>query len=128
MQINPVQQASRRQLQDEVLSIIRNQATATDVARDNGRENITPDRPADAAAADAVGSRQTDSAVREINQALKTLSTSLRFEVDDESGHTLVKVIDQDSGEVLRQIPSEATIRIARSLDKMVGHLVRTEA
>ncbi|WP_168107275.1 flagellar protein FlaG [Ramlibacter lithotrophicus] len=127
MQINPVQQASRRQLQDEVLSIIRNQATATDVARDNGRENITPDRPADAAA-DAVGSRQTDSAVREINQALKTLSTSLRFEVDDESGHTLVKVIDQDSGEVLRQIPSEATIRIARSLDKMVGHLVRTEA
>lgn len=127
MQINSVSQASRQQLQDEVLSIIRNQATATDVARDKGHQNITRDRPAEAAA-DAAGPQQTDNAVKEINQALKTLSTSLRFEVDDESGHTLVKVVDQDSGEVLRQIPSEATVRIARSLDKMVGHLLKTQA
>lgn len=127
MQINPVQQASRQQLQDEVLSIIRNQATASDVARGKGQENITRDRPADAAT-EAVGPQQTDNAVNEINQALRTLATSLKFEVDEESGRTLVKVIDQDSGEVLRQIPSEATVRIALSLDKMVGHLVRTEA
>ncbi len=127
MQINPVQQDSRQQLQDEVLSIIRNQATAIDVARGKGQDNITRDRSADAAA-EAVGPQQTDAAVNEINQALKTLATSLKFEVDDDSGRTLVKVIDQDSGEVLRQIPSEATIRIARSLDKMIGHLVATQA
>lgn len=123
MQINSVSQASRQQLQDEVLSMIRAQAAATDVARGKGHDNITRDRPADAAA-QAVGPQQTDNAVSEINQALKTLATSLKFEVDDESGQTLVKVIDQDSGEVLRQIPSEATVRIARSLDKMIGHLV----
>lgn len=127
MQINSVSQASRQQLQDEVLSIIRNQAAATDVARDKGRENITRDRPADAAA-EAVGPQQTDNAVKEINQALKTLATNLKFEVDDDSGHTLVKVIDRESGEVLRQIPSEATVRIARSLDKMIGHLLKTQA
>lgn len=127
MQIDSMPQAARQQLQDEVLSVIRTQATATDAARDKGHENVTRDRPADAAA-QAVGPQLTESAVSEINQALKTLATSLKFEVDDESGHTLVKVIDQDSGEVLRQIPSEATIRIARSLDKLVGHLVRTEA
>jgi flagellar protein FlaG len=127
MQIDSMPRASRQQLQDEVLSVIRAQATAADVARDKAHENVTRDRPADAAA-QAAGPQLTDSAVSEINQALKTLATSLKFEVDDESGRTLVKVIDQDSGEVLRQIPSEATIRIARSLDKMVGHLVRTEA
>ena len=122
MQINSVSRASRQQLQDEVLSMIRAQATATDVARDKGHDNITRDRPAEAA--EAVGPQQTDNAVKEINQALETLATSLKFEVDDESGQTLVKVIDQDSGEVLRQIPSEATVRIARSLAKMIGHLV----
>lgn len=127
MQIDSMPQAARQQLQDEVLSVIRTQAAATEVARDKGHENVIRDRPADAAAP-AVGPQLTESAVSDINQALKTLATSLRFEVDDESGHTLVKVIDQDSGEVLRQIPSEATIRIARSLDKMIGHLVRTEA
>ena len=127
MQINSVQQASRQQLQDEVLSIIRTQAAATDAARDKGHENITRDRPADAAA-QAVGPQQTENAVNEVNQALKTLATNLKFEVDGDSGRTLVKVIDQDSGEVLRQIPSEATIRIARSLDKMVGLLLKTQA
>lgn len=127
MQISSVSQASRQQLQDEVLSILRAQAAATDAAREQGRDNVARDTSAEAAA-QAVGSRQSDHAVTEINQALETLATSLKFEVDDQSGHTLVKVIDQDSGEVLRQIPSEATVRIARSLDKMVGHLVKTEA
>lgn len=123
MQINSVPQASRQQLQDEILSIIRTQATVSDVARQQGEATTAPDKPADAAAG-AVGPRQTEHAVSEINQALKTLATNLKFEVDDQSGRTLVKVMDQDTGEVLRQIPSEATIRIARSLDKMVGHLV----
>ena len=123
MQINSVPQASRQQLQDEILSIIRTQATGSDVARQQGEANIARDNPAEAAAR-AVGPQQMEHAVGEINQALRTLATNLKFEVDDDSGRTLVKVIDQDSGEVLRQIPSEATIQIARSLDKMVGHLV----
>lgn len=62
--------------------------------------------------------------MQEINQALKVLSTSLHFEFDQESGRTIVKVVDRDSGELLRQLPSEATLQIARSLDKLVGQLV----
>lgn len=123
MQIDSVPRASRQQIQDEVLSMIRTQATASDVARQQGEARIAPQKSAEAAE-EPVGPQQTDHAVSEINQALKTLATNLRFEVDDESGRTLVKVVDQDSGEVLRQVPSEATIRIARSLDNMVGHLV----
>lgn len=119
MQINTVEAVSRQQLQDEVLALIRSRSVA---AQPGGK---TPSQPAvQEKAAEPVGPVQTERAVQEINQALKTLSTSLHFEIDEPSGRTLVKVIDRDSGEVLRQIPSEATLQIARSLDKLVGHLV----
>jgi flagellar protein FlaG len=123
MQINSVQHASRQQLQDEVLALIRSRSARPDATRKAADERAEMDRPAERAAA-PVGEVQTEHAVREINEALKVLSTSLHFEIDERSGKTLVKVVDRDSGELLRQIPSEATLQIARSLDKLVGHLV----
>ncbi len=122
MQISGVQQASRQELQDEVLALIRSRSQAQS-APGGAERKAAADRPADAAAA-PVGPTQTAAAVKEINQALKLLSTTLHFEVDEGSGQTVVKVIDRDNGEVLRQIPSEATIQIARSLDKLIGHLI----
>jgi flagellar protein FlaG len=122
MQINGVQQASRQELQDEVLALIRGRSPSQGApGAADGR--IAADQPADAAAA-PVGSTQTAAAVQEINHSLKMLSTTLHFEVDQGSGETVVKVIDRDNGDVLRQIPSEATIQIARSLDKLIGHLI----
>lgn len=118
MQINIAQPASRQQLQDEVLALIRSRASAAQPAGQLSRQPAAQEKAAPAEPA------QTEQAVHAINGALKLLSTSLRFEVDEESGKTLVKVMDRDSGELLRQIPSEATLQIARSLDKMVGHLV----
>jgi len=119
MQINTISQAGRQQLQDEVLALIRSRATARAVStRAPATEVKPPETPEPASAV------QTERAVQAINESLKVLSTSLRFEVDGPSGRTLVKVIDGDSGEVLRQIPSEAAIQIARSLDKLTGRLV----
>jgi flagellar protein FlaG len=123
MQINSMQHASRQQLQDEVLALIRSRSTGSDPARNAADNSAVPGKRVDPVAA-PVGSTETEAAVKEINHVLKVLSTSLHFEVDEQSGETLVKVVDGDSGEVLRQIPSETTLKIARSLDKLAGHLV----
>jgi flagellar protein FlaG len=118
MQIDSIKQVSRQKVQDEVLALIKSRAK--------------PASPAQKAADGAIGEKaagtagpvRTEAAVHEINEALKILSTRLRFEVDQDSGRVMVKVIDRDSGDVLRQIPSEAALQIARSLDKLVGHLL----
>ena len=123
MQIDPAQHASRQQLQDEVLALIRSRSAAVGEAiRKVPVQIIGLGKPADAATAAAPA--QVEAAVQEINQALKVLSTSLHFEFDQASGRTIVKVVDRDSGELLRQLPSEATLQIARSLDRLVGQLV----
>lgn len=123
MQINAVQHATREQLQNELLSLIRSRAKPQEAAA-GAAPAVRPDEPA----AEPVGPVQTHAAVREINHALKVLSTSLHFEIDQDSRETVVKVVDRDSGEVLRQIPSEATLQIARSLDRMAGHLINQHA
>ncbi|MGN6512744.1 MAG: flagellar protein FlaG [Lysobacteraceae bacterium] len=43
-------------------------------------------------------------------------STHLRFHVEEELGCIAVSVIDERSGEVIMQVPSEAALRIARRL------------
>ncbi|MFG0831072.1 flagellar protein FlaG [Pseudomonas sp. CJQ_7] len=56
------------------------------------------------------------SAVSEIEKFLKASQRNLEFSTDEESGKIVVKVIATDSGELIRQLPSEEALRIAHSL------------
>ena len=54
-------------------------------------------------------------AVKQIDSYLKGSERSLQFKVDDSTGRTVVSVRDAN-GEVIRQIPNEDVLRLARSL------------
>ncbi len=71
---------------------------------------------------------QVAQAVREVNASLQSRSVGLRFETDEETDKLIVKVVDRASGEVIRQIPSEEVVRIARVLGKAPGLLVSESA
>lgn len=60
-------------------------------------------------------SAQVKSAVENINKTLRDLSQNLQFSVDD--NRVIVKVVDQGTGEVLRQIPTEDVIEIAKAIE-----------
>lgn len=67
-------------------------------------------------------------AVKEINQVIRSFSRNLEFTVDEATRKTIVKVVDTDTGEVIRQIPSEETLTIARALDQLQGLIIRQKA
>ena len=54
--------------------------------------------------------------VDEVNQNQSIRQRNLEFSVNDEIGTTIVKVIDSESGELIRQIPSEELVRLAEKL------------
>jgi flagellar protein FlaG len=54
--------------------------------------------------------------VERISKEIRIERRSLSFTVDDESGKTVVKVIDRDTDEVIRQIPSEELLRVAEAI------------
>jgi flagellar protein FlaG len=58
-------------------------------------------------------------AVKKMNDAMLGSSQSLQFSIDEDSKDIVVKVIDQSTKEVVRQIPSEEALQIAKSIDKM---------
>ena len=44
---------------------------------------------------------------RKLNVATQSIGRDLRFEVDMQSGRSVIQVLDRDTGEVIRQIPPE---------------------
>ncbi|MCS0632684.1 flagellar protein FlaG [Telluria mixta] len=58
-------------------------------------------------------------AVKKMNDAMLGSSQSLQFSIDEDSKDIVVKVIDQSTKEVVRQIPSKEALQIAKSIDKM---------
>lgn len=56
-------------------------------------------------------------AVAQMNEYIQTTQRDLRFSIDKESGETIVKVLDRQTEEVIRQIPDEIFLRLARNLN-----------
>jgi flagellar protein FlaG len=72
--------------------------------------------------------QQLDDAVKAVNDFVNPVNNSLQFRVDDDTGKTIVKVIDKTTNEVIRQFPSEEMIAIAKALDGIKGLLFRQKA
>ncbi|MDX1400057.1 MAG: flagellar protein FlaG, partial [Oceanospirillum sp.] len=59
-------------------------------------------------------------AVEKVNQYADIQKVSLRLQVEKELQQVIVKVVDIETDEVIRQIPSEQTIAIAKRLDEVM--------
>lgn len=59
-------------------------------------------------------------AIDKVNQYAEIQKVSLRLQVEKELQEVVVKVVDIDTDEVIRQIPSEQTIEIAKRLDEVM--------
>jgi len=55
-------------------------------------------------------------AVTRLNQYVQSIERELNFSVEKETGKTIVKVIDSHTNEVIRQLPSETAIAIAKQV------------
>jgi len=71
---------------------------------------------------------QIERAVENLSRASRANGQNLQFSVDSDSGETVIRVVDSGTREVIRQIPSEEVLQIARELEKMQGLLLRQQA
>lgn len=59
--------------------------------------------------------------VDDINVRLQEKSHNLSFSVDQDSGQNIVKVLDSENGELIRQIPSEELLVLRKKMDDLNG-------
>ena len=72
--------------------------------------------------------QQVRTAIEDVKKALLPVANELSFSIDQDSGRTLVRIVDLQTDEVIRQIPSEEIVRISKALDRLQGLLLNQEA
>jgi len=71
------------------------------------------------------------SAIDVINRVMQQSNNSLEFSVDNDTKKSVVKLVDTETGELIRQYPSDEMLAISRSIDQYQqrqGLLLKHEA
>lgn len=79
----------------------------------------------------SANSAQVKSAVDSINQSMQFSNRGLTFSVDQDTKETVVKVVEDGTGTIIKQIPSEQALAIAKAIDNSLqqgGMLIRQKA
>lgn len=90
-------------------------------SRPNGTEIASSKLEAnDASRQQAEGQAQIEEAVSRINEYVQNQQRTIRFSIDEKSGRDVVTVLDQKTDEVIRQIPREEILVVARRLSEQL--------
>ncbi|MBW6510124.1 MAG: flagellar protein FlaG [Desulfuromonadales bacterium] len=95
-----------------------------------GADQVTGARKqkADAAVSDSARQQiQPEELLQQINALTEDGLYSVRFEKDNAGGGMVVKVVDRETGEVIRQIPTDESLALSQRLHDLRGNLVQTE-
>lgn len=66
--------------------------------------------------------------VQNINDYVQSVQRTLEFSVDENSGHTVISVINPQTEEVIRQIPPEKAVNAVKNLQRLEGLLLSARA
>lgn len=90
--------------------------TPAEVAKPENRQSGKT-VPAEAAnTAPAAPEPQLDDAVVKLNDYVQSLQRDLKFSVDADLGRPVVSVVDSNTQQVIRKIPSDVVLKLARNL------------
>ena len=64
--------------------------------------------------------------IQRINEVMRP--HGLEFELSEETSRVITRVVDRESGDVIRQIPAEEVLKIAERLEEMQGRIISIEA
>lgn len=69
-----------------------------------------------------------EKALETVNGSLQAWSTGVRFDMDTDTQKLVISIVDSASGDVIKTIPSEAMLRIAKMITQLQGSGVDTKA
>ena len=79
------------------------------------------DVPAESRVVQEVSESSLNTAVDELAHYAQSISRDLEFTIDKDLDKTIITVYDTDSEEVIRQIPSEEVLKLAKQLDAILS-------
>ena len=114
--MNPINEVTTRQVAAPAQK--RAAPSGSEVATQSVRQEgdaVTQAKEAAAAQRAAVSEARLEQAIEQINVQAQGLSPSLKFEPDADSGVVVIKVMNRETGEIIRQLPPEAVVKAAET-------------
>ena len=111
--VDPAEQARR-------LSVSSPQSSPQQGSQTGETAEIRSAREANAAknAEKDAPQEQVKQAVTKLNDYIQNVQRDLEFQMDDNSGKTVISVVDRNTNEVVRQIPDDVALRLAQELQQ----------
>lgn len=116
-------------------------ANTENTAAVNDKDRVTPVSEADRIAADNRVSRvgegteappvsrdQLEGVIEQLNELMRDSQRSLSFRVDDDLDKLVVSVVNPETDEIIRQMPSEESLKFAKSLEGVMGIIFNERA
>jgi len=112
------------QISKDVVSSSSSVAKTANVSQVQPRQNIAAEEgkvlPPEADSG-KVSQEELQQAVTQLNDRVQQVQRDLLFSVDDSSGRTVVRVVNTETDEVVRQMPTEEALRISRNIKDQLG-------
>lgn len=110
--------STEKQRKDAVLASSSEDSSTAKAGQGGGKalpsESVSQDSTQQSTRAEDAA--RVEQAVSKLNDYVQSLQRDLRFSVDDSTGQAVVRVIDRSTDQVVRQIPNDVALRLARNL------------
>jgi flagellar protein FlaG len=107
--INATRSANKAEQALKVSDAIENNATVKDAKQ---------------ASSAPLSAEQLEKVAQQLQDFVGEMNRGLEFTVDKDSGRDVIKVIDKNSGELVKQYPSEEVLTLVAKLSEMIGSFV----
>ena len=67
-------------------------------------------------------------AAADLQQFVQSMGRNLSFSIDESSGYHVVRVVNPNTGELVRQLPSEELLKISRDFQRLNNVLISQRA
>ena len=132
MSLEQIQVQSGMTRAPTVAPLPRPQGAVLDVPPQNEEQKIPEQTGAidaiDASAAVEIDPEDVGFIAEELNRSIAVLNSSVSFSIDEATDRTIIKVVDNDTGDVIRQVPPEVLLNLLQRMTEMVGLLVDERA
>lgn len=71
--------------------------------------------------ASQVSAEELQNVVKRLNEHVQNINRDLQFSVDEDSGRSVIRVVNAETQELVRQIPSEEVLRISRHIKEQTN-------
>ncbi len=73
---------------------------------------------------DDLSIEEIESVIGELNQFIQIFNTKIAFEIDKETKKTILRIVDVETNEIIRQIPPEELLKISKRISELLGLII----